>query len=140
MPPNAVMPESVDRIRDYDHDEATDTDLVDVGVATVELRGDAIRIYGEFTRGGLLLSGDVDSRQWYAVLADPGEGAECFVLGVGSAVNEGETILFPVNDEYGLRLSKDPVLQEPSQASPGERYPDTDLWCVDGDGAVISGR
>lgn len=132
-----VTPDTVGQILDIEHDAATDRYTLDLVGSTVELGSDAVAIEGRPVNGGLLLVGEVDGQRWYAVLAPSEEADECFVLANGSAINEGSTILFPVEREFGLRLEKAADWEEPAPVAEGDRYPtEFRSWCVNADGQI----
>jgi len=134
-----VSPDTVGQIVDTQHDAATDRYILDLGGSTVELEADAVAIEGRPVNGGLLLAGEVNGQRWYAVLPARDDADECFALANGSAINEGSTILFPVEGEYGLRLQKAAAWTEPAQVVEGGRYPiEFQFWCVSADGQVVS--
>ena len=87
--------------------------------------------------------GSTGEQAWYVALGDPypGDGAECFLLGTGSAIDEGATILFPFDETYGLRLEKAAGWVEPGYDMDGDRYASwLKNWCVNAEGRVISVR
>lgn len=132
-----VTPDTVGQIFDTDHDPATDRYTLDLGGSTVELGPDAVAIEGRPVNGGLLLVGEVDGQRWYAVLPARDDGEGCFALANGSAINEGSTILFPVEGDYGLRLEKAAEWTEPTAVAEGDRYPiEFRSWCVNAEGQI----
>lgn len=132
-----VTPDTVGQIFGTEHDAATDRYTLDLGGSTVELGVDAIAIYGRPVNGGLLLVGEVDGQRWYAALPPRDDAGVCFALANGSAINEGSTILFPMEGEYGLRLQKAAEWTEPAAVAEGARYPiEFRSWCVDADGHI----
>lgn len=132
-----VTPDTVGQIYDTEHDATTDRYTLDLGGSTVELGPDAVAIEGRPLNGGLLLVGEVDGQRWYAVLPPSEEADGCFALANGSAINEGSTILFPVEGEYGLRLEKAAEWEEPAEVAEGGRYPiEFRSWCVNADGQI----
>jgi hypothetical protein len=138
--PRSVTPDSVDRIVDYDHDAATGTNIIELEGSTIELPSDAVSIHGRPVHDGLLLSGEPDGQRWDAVLPARDDDG-CFRLQNGSALNEGPTVLFPVDDVFGLRLEKGVALVESERVGDVERVEEEQRhpfvnWCIDADGLV----
>ena len=114
--------------------------VLDVDGSRVELNDDALQIHGHPSLDGLVLVGSTGGRTWYVALADPGVGSDCFLLASGSAIDEGPTVLFPIDEMYGLRLDKAAEWSVPPPFEmDGDRYPSwLTGWCVNADGEVTS--
>lgn len=141
-PEVALQPDTVGRLVDIEHPApGDDVYILDVDGARFELGDDALEVRGHPSLDGLVLVGSTGGRMWYVALGDPypRDENECFLLGTGSAIDEGQTILFPFDELYGLRLEKAPEWQEPIYDMDGDRYPIwLKSWCMNADGQVIS--
>lgn len=141
-PEIALKPDTVGRLIDVeDPAPGKDVYVLDVDGSRFELDDDAIELRGHPSLDGLVMVGSIGAQAWYVALGDPypTDETECFLLHTGSAINEGATILFPIDEMYGLRLAKGADWREPDQGMDGDRYPSwLRFWCVNVDGQVIS--
>ena len=145
-PEEALTPEAVGVLTDVEETAGGARAYVLADGSRFEPTSDAL-VYGYLNTGWLVLQGHVDERPWYITLR-PDDGLPgCFRLPNVYAIDEAESILFPLDAHlgdrepwtYGLRLGKGPEWTEPEYQRTDDRYPTwLEQWCVNDEGQIQS--